>query len=72
MLSALGVGLCRTTTTPFYRYWNPAVGDHFYTTNWGELNAGRGGFGLDGVQCRIFPAPAAGTVALYRYWNPGC
>ena len=71
VLSALGVGLCRTTTTPFYRYWNGAVGDHFYTTNWAELNAGRAGFGLDGVQCLIYPAPAAGTVALHRYWNPG-
>jgi hypothetical protein len=71
VLSALGVGLCRTATTPLYRYWNPAVGDHFYTTNWAELNAGRGGFALDGVQCRIYPSPAAGTVALHRYWNPG-
>jgi hypothetical protein len=71
VLSALGVGLCRTVATPFYRYWNAAVGDHFYTTSWGELNAGRGGFSLDGVQCLIHPAPAAGTVALYRYWNPG-
>ena len=70
VLSALGVGMCRTATTPLYRYWNPAVGDHFYTTNWAELNAGRGGFSLDGVQCQIHPAPAAGTVALHRYWNP--
>jgi uncharacterized protein (DUF952 family) len=71
VLSALGVGLCRTTATPLYRYWNPTVGDHFYTTNWAELNAGRGGFALDGVQCLIHPSPAAGTVALHRYWNPG-
>ena len=71
VLSALGVGLCRATTTPFYRYWNRAIGDHFYTTSWAELNGGRGGFVFDGVQCLIHPAPAAGTLALHRYWNPG-
>jgi hypothetical protein len=71
VLSTLGVDLCRTTTAAFYRYWNGAIGDHFYTTNWAELNGGRGGFVLDGVECVIYPAPAAGTVALHRYWNPG-
>jgi hypothetical protein len=70
VLSALGVSLCSTTTAPFYRYWNQADGDHFYTTNWGELNGGRGRFVLDGVQCRIRTAPAGGAVALHRYWNP--
>jgi hypothetical protein len=70
VLSALGVGLCSTTALPFYRYWNNAVGDHFYTTNWAELNDGRHGYVLDGVQCRAHPAPAPGTVALHRYWNP--
>jgi hypothetical protein len=70
VLSALGVDLCRRTTAPFYRYWNGAIGDHFYTTNWAELNGGRDGFVLDGVQCVIHPSPAAGTVALHRYWNP--
>jgi hypothetical protein len=71
VLSTLGVGLGSTSTAPLYRYWNQAVGDHFYTTSWAELNGGRGGYVLDGVQCRIFPASTAGTVALHRYWNPG-
>jgi hypothetical protein len=71
VLSALAVHLGSTTTAPFYRYWNGATGDHLYTTNWAELNGGRGGFVLEGVQCRIHPSPAAGTVALHRYWNPG-
>jgi len=22
---------------PLHRYYNPATGDHFYTTNWDEL-----------------------------------
>ena len=70
VLAALGVTLCSGTTLPFYRYWSAAATDHFYTASWGELNRGRGGYVLDGVQCRLFPAPAAGTVALHRYWNP--
>jgi hypothetical protein len=70
VLSTLGVGLCSTSTVPLYRYWNHSVGDHFYTTSWAELNRGRANYVLDGVQCRIFPAPAGGAVALHRYWNP--
>jgi hypothetical protein len=72
VLSALGVTLCSTSTAPFYRYWNQAVGDHFYTVNWAELDGGRGGYVLDGVQCRILPASATatGAVPFHRYWNP--
>ena len=31
----------RVTTAALYRYWNPRIGDHFYTTNWSELGRGR-------------------------------
>jgi C1A family cysteine protease len=54
---------------PLHRYWNGQSGDHFYTTNWGELGGGRYGWAYEGVQCDIAPAPRAGLVALYRYWN---
>lgn len=53
-----------------YRYWNPRIGDHFYTTNFGELGQGRHGWRLEGIQCYVFPTRHAGTVPLYRYWNP--
>lgn len=54
---------------PLYRYWNNAAGDHFYTTNWGELGGGRQGWAYEGVQCLIAPASAPGLVPLFRYWN---
>ncbi len=57
--------------TPLYRYWNPGIGDHFYTTNWGELGGGKYGWGFEGVQCYVAPSAAPGLVPLYRYWNPG-
>ncbi len=56
---------------PLYRYWNPGIGDHFYTTSWAELGAGRHGWGYEGVQCFIDATASAGLVPLYRYWNPG-
>jgi len=56
---------------PLYRYWNPGIGDHFYTTNWGELGKGRHGWKYEGIQCYVRAARKGGTVPLYRYWNPG-
>ena len=58
-------------TVPLYRYWNPGIGDHFYTTNWGELGSGRYGWGYEGIQCHVLPQQRTGSVPLYRYWNPG-
>jgi Papain family cysteine protease/Repeat of unknown function (DUF5648) len=54
---------------PLYRYWNPGIADHFYTTNWSELGAGRYGWNYEGIQCYVLAAQVAGTVPLYRYWN---
>jgi Subtilase family/Repeat of unknown function (DUF5648) len=62
--------LVPTATVALYRYWNPTIGDHFYTTNWSELGSGRYGWNYEGVQCYVFGAQRAGTVPLYRYWNP--
>ncbi len=44
-------------TVPLYRYWNPGIGDHFYTTNWNELGSGRYGWGYEGIQCYVDPQP---------------
>jgi hypothetical protein len=54
---------------PLHRYWNPHIGDHFYTTNWAELGHGTSGWSYEGVQCHVHPTPAAGTTPLHRYWN---
>ncbi len=54
---------------PLYRYWNPGIGDHFYTTNWNELGTGRYGWGYEGIQCYVSSQQQAGMIPLYRYWN---
>ncbi len=54
---------------PLHRYWHPGFGNHFYTTNFAELGAGRDGWIYEGVQCHVPAQPGAGTVPLYRYFN---
>ncbi|MEO6001363.1 MAG: S8 family serine peptidase [Chitinophagaceae bacterium] len=61
----------QVTTVPLYRYWNSGAGDHFYTTNWAELGAGKNGWGYEGVQCYVVGTQRMGSVPLYRYWNAG-
>jgi len=43
-------------TVPLYRYNNGAISDHFYTTNWRELGAGKNGYNFEGIQCYVYPA----------------
>ncbi len=38
---------------PLYRYWNPGIGDHFYTTSWSELGGGWYGWNYEGIQCYV-------------------
>jgi hypothetical protein len=38
---------------PLYRYWNGSAGDHFYTTNWNELQWGKYGWVFEGIQCWV-------------------
>lgn len=59
----------RQATVPLYRYWNPRIGDHFYTTNWRELGNGQHGYRYEGVQAQVWQRRVPGTVPLYRYWN---
>ncbi len=54
---------------PLHRYWNPDVANHFYTTNFGELGAGRAGWVYERVECHVPAQPGAGTVPLYRYFS---
>jgi subtilisin family serine protease len=57
-------------TVPLYRYWNPSIGDHFYTTDFNELGYGASGWGFERIECHVYTQQAPGTVPLYRYWNP--
>jgi serine/threonine-protein kinase len=56
-------------TVALYRYWNSAIGDHFYTTDFAELGSGRSGYVYEGVQANVLPKQAPGSVPLHRYWN---
>ena len=56
-------------TVPLYRYWNPTVGDHYYTTNFNELGYGAYGWTFEHVECYVFPYQASGTVPFHEYWN---
>lgn len=58
-------------TSAVYRYYNGGNGDHFYTTNWGELGSGRGGYILEGIAIFANTTQASGTVPVYRYYNTG-
>src|SRR6476620_6040614 len=51
------------------RYWNPTLGDHFYTTDWSELGDGKDGWTFEETQCYVAKTAQVGTVPLYRYWN---
>jgi hypothetical protein len=55
---------------PLQRYYHPWNGDHFYTTNWGEIGWGRWGYRYEGVASYVFPFRAPGTVPLHRWFNP--
>src|SRR5665811_1719968 len=52
-------------------YWKSAVGDHFYTTNWAELGAGRSGYAYEGIACYVFPGAGHKNAGVYRYWSQG-
>ena len=58
-----------------YRYYNPEVIDHFYTTNQAEINVtevdqvGNYGYKLEGVLGYCFSNPTTGTKPLHRYYN---
>jgi len=55
---------------PLHRYFNIYNGDHFYTTNWGEVGNGRWGYRYEGKATYVFSYQHPGTVPLYRWFNP--
>ncbi|KAG6906846.1 hypothetical protein DXG01_011725 [Tephrocybe rancida] len=59
----------RRRASPFYRLYNSAVVDHFYTVNTAELSAA--GYTSEGVSSYIFTSSQPGTVPLYRLYSSG-
>ena len=55
-------------TVPLHRYWNPSMYNHFYTTNFGVLGNGGGGYTYEGVECHVFASQVPGTVPLNHYY----
>ena len=58
-----------TGTAPLHHYVNSRNKNHFYTTNWNELESGKRDFLYSGVLCYIFKDPQTGAVPLHRYFN---
>eukprot|EP00163_Fabomonas_tropica_P019004 TRINITY_DN3343_c0_g1_i1.p1 TRINITY_DN3343_c0_g1~~TRINITY_DN3343_c0_g1_i1.p1 ORF type:complete len:796 (+),score=260.60 TRINITY_DN3343_c0_g1_i1:335-2722(+) len=56
---------------PLYRYFNPRSADHFYTTNWKELNrvTDMKDWNFEGIAGMVMSEWEPGTVPLYRFWN---
>ena len=55
---------------PLYQYWNPTIGDHFYTIDINEIGQyPTNGYTLEKTACDVFDTQETGTVALFRYYN---
>jgi hypothetical protein len=56
-----------------YRYYNPKLGKHYYTTNFNEYGNGANDWYLDGPQCQVFDHGDRdrGLIPLFRYFNGG-
>ena len=73
--SSLITTLTNADLTALYRYWNPSVSDHFYTTNINEIGTatagevGKHGYRSEGAESLVYTGRVTGTVPLYRYWN---
>jgi len=57
-------------TSPVFRYHNINNGDHFYTTNYGELGDGNNNvYIFEGIGFFAYTSQVAGSVPVYRYNN---
>jgi hypothetical protein len=55
---------------PMYEYWNPTIGDHFYTIDINEIGQyPTNGYTFEGVAFRVFDTQEPGTTPLFRYYN---
>ena len=77
--SSPGVDGSSPSFAPLFRYWKEADSDHFYTTNWGEIDQvipnrrGRHDYAAEGIACMLITRRVShDTVPLYRYYKEGC
>lgn len=55
---------------PFFRLYNPSSGDHFNTTDIGEVNsAGAAGYRFEGVSAYVARDQLPGTTPFFRLYN---
>jgi hypothetical protein len=54
-----------------YRYFNPSVGDSFYTNNYSELFGGRSGWIYKGKLARMLSKGYGNARPIYRYYKGG-
>ncbi|MBD2536703.1 hypothetical protein H6G97_48645 [Nostoc flagelliforme FACHB-838] len=59
----------QVTAYPLYRYYNPSIVNHLYTTNFGELGNGNGGYISEGIAAYISTQQDPGTIPLYRAYS---
>ena len=52
-LTSEGRGNQAHELVPLYRYWNPTIGDHYYTTDFNELGNGAQGWSFERIECFI-------------------
>lgn len=73
--NGLAVGDCYPVATPgtmpLYRLWNPAISDHFYTTNSQERDVAKEVYGYsdEGTACWVFIEPGPSRCKLYRMYS---
>jgi Secretion system C-terminal sorting domain/Repeat of unknown function (DUF5648) len=57
-------------TIPIYRYYNPAVVNHFYTKTRLVNPVGTYGLNYEGIEFYAYNYQASGTIPVYRYYSP--
>jgi hypothetical protein len=58
-----------TDCVPLFYYINSDLRDHFYSTNFKELEGGKLHYSFLGVMAGVYATYKSGTVPVYRYYN---
>jgi hypothetical protein len=58
-----------TDCIPLFYYLNADLRDHFYTTNFKELEGGKLHYKFMGVMTGVYATYKSGTIPVYRYYN---
>jgi len=62
-------GASHTDCIPLFYYLNADLRDHFYTTNFKELQGGKLHYKFMGVMTGVYATYKSGTIPVYRYYN---